>query len=56
MQIAFDANRQHIVVANPTLPAVHAPASLNLEIEVLEERIAPAFLDYRPATPCCSSR
>ena len=32
-------------------------AALTLEVEVLEERIAPAYLgDIRPAAPCCAGR
>ena len=56
MQSHSSTNRQHIVPDNQT-QTMKPSAALTLEVEVLEERIAPAYLGgIQPIAPCCASR
>ena len=48
------ARQQDAVHVNPAVTRSHA--MLSLEVEVLEERIAPAYLGAKPLAPCCAGR
>jgi hypothetical protein len=56
MQTHSTTNRQSIIPENHSTHGVKPFPALTLELEVLEERIAPAYLGYRPASPCCGTR